>query len=214
MKCPVCEKQIENAIQQCPNCGFADLRTEFINENELKMWQTYVVYPCKFAYQTSIVQTKELQRKMQTEINEIKKSYKDSQDTASELANKEPQFKKLPVNQKKAGWNTTGQVTYKTFNETMWYEHTKCEISNILLDIVGNRVTVNFLAKKVFDKKGKGSTSYVAFKWKIKDDYGIVVADGQWTNDHLNVGDVTKGAFSISGLDTSVKYVLEIVDYT
>ena len=65
MKCPVCEKQIENSVQKCPDCGFADLRTEFINENELEMWRTYVVYPCRFAYQTSVKQIKELERKLQ-----------------------------------------------------------------------------------------------------------------------------------------------------
>ena len=76
-----------------------------------------------------------------------------------------------------------------------------------------NKATGNFFAKKVFDKSGPKSTSYIAFKWKLKDDYGIVVADGSWTNNKLNVGDITKGAFSISGLDTSIKYVLELVDY-
>ena len=69
MKCPVCEERIDNTVKKCPKCGFADLRTEFINENELEMWRTYVVYPCRFAYQTSIAQTKELQRKFQKEFS-------------------------------------------------------------------------------------------------------------------------------------------------
>ena len=53
----------------------------------------------------------------------------------------------------------------------------------------------------------------MGFKWKLKDDYGIVVADGMWLNDKLNLDDVTKGSISISGLAPSVKYVLEFVDY-
>lgn len=212
MKCPVCEKQIENTVQKCPNCGFSDLRTEFINENELEMWRNYVVYPCKFAYQTSIAQAKELERKFKKEFAAIKKVQKEIQETENGSGDEAPTFKK-PTIQKGDGWNTSGVIVYKNFTECVWCGSTRCEISNVLLDVVGNKATVNFFAKKVFDKSGPKSTSYIAFKWKLKDDYGIVVADGSWTNDKLNVGDITKGAFSISGLDTSIKYVLELVDY-
>lgn len=212
MKCPVCEKQIENTVQKCPNCGFSDLRTEFINENELEMWRTYVVYPCKFAYQTSIAQAKELERKFKKEFAAIKKVQKEIQETENGSGDEAPTFKK-PTIQKGDGWNTSGVIAYKNFTECVWCGSTRCEISNVLLDVVGNKATINFFAKKVFDKSGPKSTSYIAFKWKLKDDYGIVVADGSWTNDKLNVGDITKGAFSISGLDTSIKYVLELVDY-
>lgn len=212
MKCPVCEKQIENTAQKCPNCGFEDLRTEFINENELEMWRTYVVYPCKFAYQTSVAQIKELERKFKKELNAVKKAQKETQETQSSSGGETPTFKK-PTIQKGDGWNTSGIISYKNFTECVWCGSTRCEISNVLLDVVGNKATVNFFAKKVFDKSGPKSTSYIAFKWKLKDDYGIVVADGSWTNNKLNVGDITKGAFSISGLDTSIKYVLELVDY-
>lgn len=212
MKCPVCDKQIENNVQQCPNCGFADLRTEFINENELEMWRTYVVYPCRFAYQTSIEQTKEFERKLKKELSAIKKAQKEVQESESTAGGESPLFKK-PALQKKDGWNTSGVVAYKNFSECKWHESTKCEISNITLDTYGNKVTVNFFAKKSFDKSGPNSTTYMGFKWKLKDDYGIVVADGMWLNDKLNLGDVTKGSISITGLAPSVKYVLELVDY-
>ena len=66
--------------------------------------------------------------------------------------------------------------------------------------------------KKTFDCHGSDSTYFIAFKWKLKDDYGIVVADGYWSNDKMQVGDVTKGTISISGLDPSTKYVLELVN--
>lgn len=94
MKCPVCEKQIENTVQKCPNCGFEDLRTEFINENELEMWRTYVVYPCRFAYQTSVTQIKELERKFKKELSAIKKSQKEAQESESITDGEAPSFKK------------------------------------------------------------------------------------------------------------------------
>lgn len=50
MKCPVCEEKIENAVQRCPNCGFSDLRTEFINQQEYEFWQTNIVLPYKEFY--------------------------------------------------------------------------------------------------------------------------------------------------------------------
>lgn len=212
MKCPVCDKQIENTAPKCPNCGFADLRTEFINENELEMWRTYVVYPCRFAYQTSISQMKEFERKFKKELSAIKKAQKEAQQSEGTAGGEAPTFKKTTL-RKDDGWNTSGVVAYKNFSECKWHESTKCEISNITLDTYGNKVTVNFFAKKSFDKSGPKSTTYMGFKWKLKDDYGIVVADGMWLNDKLNLGDVTKGSISISGLAPSVKYVLELVDY-
>lgn len=193
------------------------MRTEFINENELEMWRTYVVYPCRFAYQSSVTQIKELERKFQIEISAIKKACKEMQvslnDSDGNLTGDEaPTFKKFML-QKKDGWNTSGVIAYKNFSECSWYGSTKCQISNITLSAIGNKATIDFFAKKIYDKSGPSSTSYIAFKWKLKDDMGIVVADGQWTNDRLNVGDVTKGSISISGLVPSVKYVLELVDY-
>ena len=97
MKCPVCEKQIANTMLKCPSCGFEDLRTEFVNENELEMWQTYVVYPCKFAYQTSVTQIKELERKFKKQLSEIKKTQKEVQESDNIAGGEPPTFKKLTL---------------------------------------------------------------------------------------------------------------------
>lgn len=211
MKCPVCEKQIENAIQKCPNCGFSDLRTEFISENELEMWQTYVVYPCKFAYQTSVTQLKKLQQEIQRELSVIKKTQKELQEAEDTVNNEEPAFKKLVLN-KKDGWVTKGNITYKNFYECKSSNWTSCEISNVVIDISRDNMTANFFVKKTFDSNGADSTYFIAFKWKLKDDYGIVVADGFWTNNRMQLGDVTNASISVSGLDPTIKYVLELVN--
>lgn len=212
MKCPVCEKQIENTVQKCPNCGFEDLRTEFINENELEMWRTYVVYPCRFAYQTSIAQIKDLERKFKKELSAIKKAQKEVQESGVLSSSEPPTFKK-PALQKDAGWRTEKNITYKTLYECNRHGgRTKCEITNMVFDFLGNKVTANFFVKKSYDRDGGDSTTSVGFKWKLKDDYGIVVADGEYFNDKLQLGDVTKTSISISGLSSSTKYVLELVN--
>lgn len=211
MKCPVCEKQIENTVQKCPNCGFEDLRTEFINENELEMWRTYVVYPCRFAYQTSIVQIKDLERKFKKELSSIKKAQKDAQETDNTAGGDAPTFKKLALS-KKDGWVTNGNITYKNFYECKYNRYTACEISNMIIKTIGNKMTADFFVKKSFDEDGSESTFTTTFKWKLKDDFGIVVADGSWSNNKLQVGDVTKASISVSGIDPSTKYVLELVN--
>lgn len=53
MKCPICEAEIKNTSESeliCIRCGFDDIRTEFINDEERVFWHTYVVKPCKYAY--------------------------------------------------------------------------------------------------------------------------------------------------------------------
>lgn len=212
MKCPVCDGIIENTARQCTKCGFADLRTEFINENELEMWRTYVVYPCRFAYQTSVAQTKEIEGRFKKALAAVRNAQKDLQESECSNNDSVPFFKKLPLD-KSAGWITKGNVTYKNFYECKNGKWTTCEISNIVLNIIGNKMTADFFVKKSFDYDGADSTYFIAFKWKLKDDYGIVVADGRWSNDRMQVGDVTKASISISGLDPSVKYVLELANY-
>lgn len=212
MKCPVCEEKLDNAVQKCPKCGFADLRTEFINQNELEMWQTYVVYPCRFAYQTAMAQSKEFERKLQEELSAIKKAQNEVHESGDATGTEMPNFKRLVLD-KNGRWLTTGNLSYKGFYECEWVSYTKCEISNLVLNIIDNSVTIDFFVKKTFDRHGDQATTITGFKWKLKDDYGIVVADGSWSNNNMQISDVTKGSFSIKGFDPSIKYVLELVNF-
>ena len=56
LRCPICKSDIKttsNTNLKCIRCGFDDIRTEFINDEERIFWQTYVVAPCKYAYNLS-----------------------------------------------------------------------------------------------------------------------------------------------------------------
>ena len=56
LRCPICKSEIKttsNTNLKCVRCGFDDIRTEFINDEERIFWQTYVVTPCKYAYNLS-----------------------------------------------------------------------------------------------------------------------------------------------------------------
>lgn len=211
MKCPVCDKIVEDSIQKCRFCGFSDLRTEFINDDELEMWKKYIVYPCRFAYQTSVAQKIELERKFQKELTLLKNGQKGIEEFSGNEKTESPIFKKLELD-KNSDWITKGNITYKNFYECKVSSYSTCEASNFVLDLNGNRMIANFFVKKTFDFRGADSTYFIAFKWKLKDDYGIVVADGYWSNDKMQVGDITKGSISISGLDPTIKYVLELVN--
>lgn len=50
MKCPICEEQLENTVQECPICGFNKIRTEFINEEERQIWLNETVKPCRSVF--------------------------------------------------------------------------------------------------------------------------------------------------------------------
>ena len=71
MKCPICETGIRNTSDsdiKCVRCGFDDIRTEFINDEERIFWQTYVVKPCKYAYR--------LNHTLQMDVDMVRKEIK------------------------------------------------------------------------------------------------------------------------------------------
>ena len=213
MKCPVCDSQIANTAQNCPECGFADLRTEFINEAELETWKRYVVYPCRFAYQTTMMQAKKLQREFQEKLGAIQMVHRDMQKTekaadTDRTGDDRLSFKKLKHDPKEV-WITKGNITYKSFYKCDNNDYTSCEISNIVL-MSGYETVVEFSVKKTFDTFGANSTFPIAFKWNLKDDQGIVVADGRWSNDTMRVDDVAQGLISINWINRSIQYTLEL----
>ena len=213
MKCPVCDSQIANTAQNCPECGFADFRTEFINEAELEMWRRYVVYPCRFAYQTTMMQAKKLERDFREKLDAIQMAHRDMQKTVKATDTdrtgiNHSSFRRFKPDSKEV-WITKGNITYKSLYRCDNNDYTSCEISNIVL-VSGYETVVEFSAKKTFDTFGANSTFPIAFRWKLKDNQGIVVADGRWSNDTMRVDDVAQGSISIRRLNRSIQYSLEI----
>lgn len=52
--CPVCNTKLRDTQKSCPQCGFSDLRTEFLNSDEAVYWQTKIVEPYKKKYVKSV----------------------------------------------------------------------------------------------------------------------------------------------------------------
>ena len=64
MKCPICEAEIKNISEselRCIRCGFDDIRTEFINDEEIKK-RIFAAQNCTKLAENEVIQS----------INEIK----------------------------------------------------------------------------------------------------------------------------------------------
>lgn len=51
MKCPVCDRIINNDWEECTFCGFDQLHKEFLNESEYNNWLEETVLPCRKVFQ-------------------------------------------------------------------------------------------------------------------------------------------------------------------
>jgi len=54
MKCPVCKIELNNNAK-CDNCGFEDLRTDFLSQEDANDWLENVVIPYRATFETSNV---------------------------------------------------------------------------------------------------------------------------------------------------------------
>lgn len=51
MKCPVCNKELDDNINECIECGFDQLHEEFLNESDYNNWLKETVLPCRSIYE-------------------------------------------------------------------------------------------------------------------------------------------------------------------
>lgn len=74
MKCPVCKTEFINNLIECPNCGFAEIRTEFLNKDEAQRWMDDTVIPCQAVYKKMSQKLQEIEKANQNADSSNKKT--------------------------------------------------------------------------------------------------------------------------------------------
>lgn len=208
MKCPICETEIKNSSAselKCTRCGFDDIRTEFINDEERVFWQTYVVKPCKYAYRLNHA----LQNEVATLRREIKKITLGG--TANGTTNAAPPAQ--PQTQMQDGWNYDDPIAHP--NAAKCY-HKLYETTVELTGIKATRssdgkAVVQFIAKRIGKKEGWNGNNGVGFCWRVKDANNIIVLTGKWNNNNLLVGDAMTDKIELKNVPLG--YSIDFVDY-
>ena len=205
MKCPICEtkiKKISESELRCTRCGFDDIRTEFINDEERIFWQTYVVKPCKYAYK--------LNKTLQMDVMMLRKELKklSSDDTTSNSSVAPPQAKVTMLD----GWNYDDPIAHPNSAVGKYYQK-KYSISNIETRMTSSSTaTVTFFAKKLADDEGNYSTSMFSIRYRVKDKNGVILLNETKGISGLQVGDVSKETIKLTGV-TPGDYVIDFVSY-
>lgn len=210
MKCPICEAEIKNTSEselRCIRCGFDDIRTEFINDEERVFWQTYVVKPCKYAYRLN----KTLQMDVMTLRKEIKKL--SSGNTTSQGGNAATAPTQAKMNMLD-GWNYDDPIAHpnsatgsSSYNITFSVSDIKSQMTS------SSTATITFLVKKESDKKGKSSTDTFWVRYRVKDKSGVILLNETHYVNGLQVGDVTRGTIKLTGV-TAGEHMIDFVSYS
>ena len=210
MKCPICEAEIKNTSEselRCIRCGFDDIRTEFINDEERVFWQTYVVKPCKYAYKLN----KTLQMDVMMLRKEIKKFSSGNTTTQGVNASAAPTQARMNMLD---GWNYDDPIAHpnsatgsSSYNITFSVSDIKSQMTS------SSTATITFLVKKESDKKGKSSTDTFWVRYRVKDKSGVILLNETHYVNGLQVGDVTRGTIKLTGV-TAGEHTIDFVSYS
>lgn len=210
MKCPICEAEIKNTSEselRCIRCGFDDIRTEFINDEERVFWQTYVVKPCKYAYKLN----KTLQMDVMMLRKEIKKLSSGNTTTQGGNVSAAPTQAKMNMLD---GWNYDDPIAHpnsatgsSSYNITFSVSDIKSQMTS------SSTATITFLVKKESDKKGKSSTDTFWVRYRVKDKSGVILLNETHYVNGLQVGDVTRGTIKLTGV-TAGEHTIDFVSYS
>lgn len=164
-KCPVCKKEHHVTETICINCGFDQLNREFINQEELQRWMEETIIPCRTVYKAM---AEKLSKSLSPVLQEVKSSLNDN-------------------------WNYDDIIAHPCSFLARNKEYATCEVTNIeCFRTKDGSVAIQFLAKKTSDCNGDLGTSWIGFRYKVKDSRGIVIASDLWTASDLVVGDVVE----------------------
>lgn len=208
MKCPICESEIKYAAEserRCIRCGFDDIRTEFINDEERAFWQAYVVKPCKYAYRLNHT----LQNEVAMLRREIKKRSSDNADANGSSARAPAQEKVKML----AAWNYDDPIAHPNSAKGTSSYNISFSVSDIKSQMTSNSTaTVTFLVKKESDVDGNTSANYFWIRYRVKDKSGVIILNETYQFKGLQVGDVTRGTIKLTGV-TAGENTIDFVSY-
>lgn len=212
MKCPVCSSEVKGKETICPVCKFDDIRYEFINDEELKMWQTYVVKPCKYAYRLNHT----LQNEVAMLQREIKKVTSGAAVPTVSINNTSPAQPKTVA---LGDWNYDAPLSHPISAKCKHNSYkTNVELTDIRVQIDSSRkAIISFVARRTTDSPEKKQYSHIAddttvgFCWRVKDEKGIIVLTGSWFNKNLLIGDAIADKIELKNVPNG--YSIDFVDY-
>lgn len=211
MKCPVCGEEYTYEVDWCFICGFNKFRTEFLNEEERKLWLAETVEPCKAVYEAACESYDSLDERydeLQDDFNELQEKY-------DELLEKYEQMLKSGIHSsnasptKKVGWNYDDLIAHPNYAKCSYVNDSSVvEIYNIQGEGTSEYYTIKFYVKMLSRKYG---CNRIHFNWRLKDPDGVVARTGGWIKDGLLPGDVIRGEIGFYNIGAHY-YTIDFID--
>lgn len=211
MKCPVCSSELKAKEATCPICGFDDIRHEFINDEELRMWQNYVVKPCKYAYRLNFALRKEVSM-LRREVGKLGSSPNNANGNYGANGSTSAPPPVLPKAQMTDGWNYDDPIAHPNSAECVYFG-IKNRVFNIKAEMTSSSTaTISFVIQKTHDTKGKSSTAMTGVRYRVKDADGVIVLNEMHYVNGLKVEDASREAIKLNGV-VAGRYSIDFVDY-
>lgn len=221
--CPVCGEEYYYEFAECSNCGFNNMRFEFINDGERQLWIKETVEPCRAVYEKACEDYNSLDEQysdLDDENDELRDECEELQEKYDELLEKNEQLKKKLSTQrenqlispsKKEGWDYDDIIAHPNYAKCSYVEDVSiCEIYNIACSGNFQNTKVNFYVKKLYENN-YSKNSRVHFRWRLKDNDGVIVLTGNWIKDGMMVNDVVRGEISFNNVEAN-RYTVDFID--
>lgn len=226
MKCPVCEKTINDNSVSCYYCGFDKMRSEFINESERNAWYNDTVIPCRKIYEKMKADYDELDHEydelereyeeLDGKYTELKDEYDDLEYEYNELEEKVEELEKSShivdnsaLKIKKKGWNYDDLIAHPNYAKCSYVNDSSVvEIYNIEGEGTPENYKIKFVVKMLSRKQG---CNRIHFNWRLKDSDGVVALTGHWIKDGLLPGDVIRGEIGFNNVGEHI-YTIDFID--
>ncbi len=205
MKCPICNSDMAAKATICPVCCFDDVRYEFINDEELRMWKTYVVMPCKYAYQLNNALKSEIEM-LRKKVKELSSGNSSTQGTATSFA---PLQAKVNMRE---GWNYSDPIAHpnsavgKSYGINFSVSEIKAQMTS------ASTATITFLVRKENDDEGQHSAKVFWVRYRVKNKEGVIILNETTAINGLQVGDVSRETIKLKGVSAG-EFTIDFVSY-